>query len=175
MELAIVKFLNRNYRFLDPVTSVISYIPYLVIFWTAVTLVILLSDGKAGQELALAFSMALAFHFVIIQPLMKHKLFFRARPYQAYSESIRPIGQHQSDSSFPSSHIASLAAIAVIYSHFYPSLWLLMTIIVIFMAFARLHNGMHYPSDILVGVALGLAYGVAAIYVTNYVINYLPV
>ncbi len=31
------------------------------------------------------------------------------------------------------------------------------------MALSRLHNGMHYPTDILGGIVLGLIYGVIAI------------
>jgi undecaprenyl-diphosphatase len=42
---------------------------------------------------------------------------------------------------------------------FYPSLIIPAVSMILVMAFSRLHNGMHYPSDILAGVALGLGYG----------------
>jgi membrane-associated phospholipid phosphatase len=32
------------------------------------------------------------------------------------------------------------------------------------MAYARMHNGMHYPSDIIAGAALGTFYGLVGIY-----------
>ena len=32
------------------------------------------------------------------------------------------------------------------------------------MAFCRIHNGMHYPSDVFIGSCLGLAYGALGIY-----------
>jgi len=38
---------------------------------------------------------------------------------------------------------------------------------VLLMTFARMHNGMHYPSDILVGSILGIIYGAVSIYFVN--------
>lgn len=36
-----------------------------------------------------------------------------------------------------------------------------------FMAFARIHNGMHYPSDVVAGAVLGILYGLAGIRIVN--------
>jgi membrane-associated phospholipid phosphatase len=36
------------------------------------------------------------------------------------------------------------------------------------MAFSRIHNGMHYLTDVLAGGILGFFYGLAAVYLVNY-------
>jgi undecaprenyl-diphosphatase len=85
----------------------------------------------------------------------------RARPYLASGD--RGLGTTVfRDSSFPSSHMTGLvAALGIVTLHArraWPALalgWLLM-------AFARIHAGMHYPSDVLAGTLLGVVYALAA-------------
>jgi len=112
-------------------------------------------------------------HFGITEGIIKHLLLSvipkRKRPYVAYPETIKPVGKKFSDSSFPSSHMATTVAMFFVIVAFYPSLFVPAIIMTVLMAFSRLHNGMHYPSDILVGILLGLSYGYLSFEILRFV------
>jgi len=40
-------------------------------------------------------------------------------------------------------------------------------IFALLMAFSRIHNGMHYPTDVIAGGIFGILYGSIGIYITN--------
>jgi len=172
MELAIVKFLNRNFRFLNPATKFISHIPFLVIFWSALTLSLAtLLGGRNGLELIAAYCISLAIHFLVIKKITDRFVARRKRPFEVWPEEIIPIGQLQGASSFPSGHTLAMTAIATVYSSLITGIWPFMLAMVIIIALARLHNGMHYPSDVLGGAVFGFIYGIIGLFAANYVIS----
>jgi undecaprenyl-diphosphatase len=57
--------------------------------------------------------------------------------------------------SFPSGHSARLAALAVSISFFDLTTGLVLTIVALGVSVARIMVGVHYPGDILVGLAIG--------------------
>ena len=70
----------------------------------------------------------------------------------------RPDGdQKRSNSSFPSSHAANAAALAWVFSRRWrrwaPAFWALALLV----AASRMYLNRHYPSDVLVGLAIGMA------------------
>ncbi len=172
MELQIVKFLNQLwFDWIDPATSFISDELFLILLWTLITFAIFILDKRNGKKVLLAVIVALILHFSISEGLIKHFLadyFFRIRPYN-FDHSILPIGKKYLDSSFPSSHMASTLAVLSIYFYYYRKFWSVMFLFILFMAFARMHNGMHYPSDVLAGLFLGMIYGASVIYFTKFV------
>ena len=169
-EIKIVQYFNRlGGKRLDDVLRLINSIIFLAFFWVAmVTIAVLMHPGIAQGFLLSVFIVA-ALHFIITEGIIKHLLTrviaLRKRPYVAYPDLIRPIGRKFSDSSFPSSHMATTAAMLVVISGFYPSLLFPAVVLVLVMAFSRLHNGMHYPSDIIVGTGLGFGYGFLALHI----------
>jgi len=50
---------------------------------------------------------------------------------------------------------------------FYRKYWIWAILFIFIMAFSRIHNGMHYFSDVIVGTMLGLLYGFIAIKITK--------
>jgi membrane-associated phospholipid phosphatase len=171
MDLAIARFLNQlGLGVIDPVTDLVCEVPFLVGLWIALVIVALRFDRPDGRRIALAVLVAVALHFVISEALLKHlvlaELPMRVRPYLAHPDEIHPIGYRFTDSSFPSSHAASTAAILTVFGYGYrrfspaPALAALFVVV---MCFSRVHNGMHYPTDVLTGAALGVAYGALAI------------
>jgi undecaprenyl-diphosphatase len=172
MELQIVHLMNQFGRGeLDWLTIFISQIPFLIVLWAVIAFLALFLDRR-GKWIFLAIVAALALHFLISEGLLKHFLlnFFplRARPWVAHPELIQPLGQRFTDSSFPSSHMASTLGVLTVLVFYYRKIWLPALIFVLLMAFARLHNGMHYPSDVLAGAFLGLIYGFLAITLVRY-------
>ena len=171
MEIAIVKFFNKfGSGPIDKVTDILSRVRFLIIFWIILAIAFLLFDEKYGAKIFFGIIIANALHFLITEGLIKRlatKIWGkRLRPYQKYPE-IKAIGREFKDSSFPSSHMATTVAMLLVICFFYPVLWAIAVLLIIFMAYARLHQGMHYPSDILAGIILGIGYGWVGIFIIN--------
>jgi len=177
MELKIVKFFNRLGRgtIVDLVTKFVSDIFFLAGIWTALTIWIFffVQDGK---DVAVAMTVAAGLHFLITEGFFKRILaryHYKKRPYSAHPDDIQVIGEKQHSSAFPSSHVSANVAVLSTVVYFYPSLWLLAIVLALLVAFSRLHNGMHYLSDVIAGAVLGVLYGIAGIYLANIIVNVL--
>jgi undecaprenyl-diphosphatase len=171
MDFAIALFLNQLGRgTLDAFTEIVCEVPLLVALWIALLTLALRFDRQDGRRVALAVAVAVVLHFVISEALLKHlvlaELPMRVRPYLAHPGEIEPVGHRFADSSFPSSHAASTAAILTVFGYGYrrfPSAPLAAALFLLVMDFSRVHNGMHYPTDVLAGSLLGVAYGALAL------------
>lgn len=168
MEFEIVKFLNQlGEGWIDPVTVFISSNTLIGILGIIITAYFLIWDKKNGKRIAIAAAIAVGLHFLVSEIFFKYVLpdlgIFRLRPYLAHQGEIIPLGKLNESSSFPSSHMAYTLSLLTVYVYFYRKYLLSAAIFALFMAFARIHNGMHYPSDILAGAGLGMLYGWVAI------------
>lgn len=168
MDFVIARFVNRlGLGAIDGFTELVCQVPLLVALWTVLVLLALRFDREGGRRVALAVILAVGVHFLISEALLKHlvlaELPMRVRPYLAHPGEIVPIGHPFVDSSFPSSHAASTAAVLTVFAHGYRRALVAAVSFVALMAFSRVHNGMHYPTDVLAGSLLGVAYGVVAV------------
>ncbi|MDD5396821.1 MAG: phosphatase PAP2 family protein [Candidatus Moranbacteria bacterium] len=145
----------------------INSISFLAFFWTVLVVLAIDKHPEIAKPFLEAIVIVAVLHFGITEGIIKHLLLRiipkRKRPFVAYPQSITPIGRKFSDSSFPSSHMATTVAMLVVIGSFYPSLIIPAIIFAAIIAFSRLHNGMHYPTDILAGVLLGVSYGYLAL------------
>lgn len=177
MDLQIAVFLNKLWSGtpscgVDFLTKFISSYLFLIILWTVLLLVALIFDKTKGKKVLITVIIAIVLHFLISEGIFKILLanFFdlRVRPYLAHPDLITALGTN-SDASFPSSHMSSTAAILTVFVYYYKKFWLVWALGILFlfaMTFARIHNGMHYPTDVIAGMILGVTYGVVAIYTT---------
>lgn len=175
MDLQIAVFLNKLWSgtFIDFLTKFTSNHLFLVILWTVLVSLALIFDKTKGRKVLITIIIAIILHFLISEGIFKILLanFFelRVRPYLAHPDLITALGTN-SDASFPSSHMSSTAAILTVFIYYYKKFWLVWALGILFlftMAFARIHNGMHYPTDVLAGTVFGIIYGIVAIYATK--------
>jgi len=172
MELKIVEFLNKfDNRYVSAAANFVGRIRVLVLLWAVIAVAILFLDKVNGRIIFLALAIASILHFLISEGVFKMLLpkYFktRVRPYLAHPEVIRSRGSRHKDSSFPSSHMSTTLAMLTVIVYFYPLVWPAALLFALFMAYARMHNGMHYPSDIVAGTAFGMIYGLIAIYLVR--------
>ena len=79
----------------------------------------------------------------------------RSRPLLAPVPLPRQLLRQPSSSSFPSGHAASAAAFAVGVALEQPALALPVGLLAAGVAYGRVHTGVHYPGDVVAGIALG--------------------
>ncbi|EKE25070.1 MAG: phosphoesterase PA-phosphatase related protein [uncultured bacterium] len=164
IEKEIVVYLNKSRsKKLDVLSEFISSVKVLFIGWVifiAIMTFLNFQDGlKMFFELALVFIIHYFFSELIIKYGSKKILLIRKRPYVQYPNEIRGIGRNFSDSSFPSSHMASVTGGLIVLNSFFPLFWPIFIFFALMLGISRLYNGMHYPSDIIAGAILGFIYG----------------
>lgn len=98
----------------------------------------------------------------------------RERPYSRYPDKI-DARAHDSSPSFPSAHTAMAFALATSLSIKYPK-WYVIAPSALWatsVGFARMNEGVHYPSDVLAGAAIGVGCAFANVYVNKWVNSWL--
>src|SRR5262249_36238881 len=135
--------------------------------WILLLVLAVRLDRQGGRRVAVTVLVAVAIHFLISEALLKHLVLaefpMRIRPYLAHPDQIQPVGYRFTDSSFPASPAASTAAIVTVLGHGYRRFAVAGGLFVLLMCFSRVHNGMHYPTDVLTGSLLGVGYAALAI------------
>ena len=93
----------------------------------------------------------------------------RTRPYEVIDGLVLLI-EKQKDYSFPSGHTCASFAAAGVYWRMMPKKYaVLLLILAALIACSRLYVGVHYPSDVLAGLAIGLFAAWAAWHLQKYV------
>jgi undecaprenyl-diphosphatase len=165
--------LNRNrLKSVDLVSAFISSIMALVLFWALTLWLISLNNPVKSIRIAGGLAIVFLLHLIFSELLLKRGArkysLARLRPYKEFPEEIHPIGRKFSDSSFPSSHMASMVGGFVVMVSFYHFLFLWTILATFLLGWSRIRNGMHYPSDILAGIILGFAYGYATLEIMKF-------
>lgn len=164
MDFTLARALNAlGAGLIDPATELLCAIWFLVGAWALMLAFAVWRDPPRAKELSVGLLCALLTHVVVTEGLLKHGMLRflpkRVRPWLAHPGEIVPVGFRFEDSSFPSSHVASTSAVLFVFGWHYPRARIPAALFVLAMAFSRVHNGMHYPTDVLIGAALGLSYG----------------
>jgi membrane-associated phospholipid phosphatase len=125
----------------------------------AVQVACMVALGLSGHPRAAArMLLAVASLYLVVEVV--GRTWARRRPFAARSDGdIDPLVPHAAARSFPSRHVASAVAMAVIAGAERRRLGLAMGLLAGLLGLARVGAGLHYPSDVLAGVLLGLAAG----------------
>jgi len=174
LELEIVRFVSNfgGGAFLDKISWFISLYSFLVIFGIVLMVLVWIYDRKNFKKIFFAVLIALALHFAISEGFFKavipNLVGIRERPY-IFDETIKSIGRSLTDSAFPSGHVSAVFAVASVFMFFYRKKWFFVFGIGfgILVALSRIHNGMHYPSDVIFGALFGVVYGLIGLYFAN--------
>ena len=171
-DLALLRLVNGNGSpWLDPWMALVS--SWKAVLWPASALLALLFlTGRLREKVIVAFGTAIILmgDAGICQPLKR--LVDRPRPYIALSgvRVPRPDGSVVTSpitgvhsASMPSNHAFNIATFALLLSVFYGGWAHLGWVFAVIVACSRVYLGTHYPSDVVVGLALGLCWGLVAV------------
>lgn len=129
--------------------------------WFVIAAGLALGGGSAGRRAAVRGSLAIGATSALVNLGVK-PVSFRTRPDRAQA---RVPGQRQvkmpSSTSFPSGHSASAFAFATAISRDRPWAALACGFLAAAVAYSRVHTGVHYPGDTVVGSLIGASTGLA--------------
>lgn len=126
------------------------------IFWIALTAIFLLIPQKrrTGAIMAASLLIDLLLCNCFLKPIVA-----RTRPFDV-NESVALLVARPTDYSFPSGHTAaSFTSVCALWRAGERRWWPPMLILAVLIAFSRLYLYVHYPTDVLGGIAVGIFAG----------------
>lgn len=130
------------------------------VLWLGIAAAIAVGGGSKGRPAAveslLAIGAASATVNLGIKPLARRRRPVRAEPAR-FEARVVPMPE---SASFPSGHAASAFAFSYAVGRHLPALAVPLRLLAGGVAFSRVHTGVHYPGDVVIGAILGA--GIAA-------------
>ncbi len=134
-------------------------------FITIMTCFILIASGNGLVRLAgLECLITLSLSHVLVHFLKK--IFIRPRPFSILS-NINTFNIKLYDYSFPSGHTTAAFSMCLTLSLLFPTLIYILVPLALIVGISRVYLGVHYPSDVLVGIIIALVFSVC----TNVIFN----
>lgn len=155
----ILLWIQENLRcgFLNAVLGFYTKLGDGGLLWIALSLALLCfpKTRKAGALALCAMLAGMVCTNLTIKPLVA-----RARPWLTV-EGLTHLVEEPDPNSFPSGHTCAAFAAASALARTLPKRWMGVTAIALaaLMGFSRLYVGVHFPSDVLVGMCVGLLCG----------------
>ena len=146
--------------FLSPFMVFYTHLGEVGILWLVIIFGLLVN--RKTRVLGILCAISLITEFVINDLILKN-IIARNRPFIDYPFDL--LIKIPSSYSMPSGHSASSFAVAMVFAFRKEKGSLLMILLASLMAFSRLYLFVHYPSDVIVGIALGtlVAFGVVTL------------
>ena len=127
--------------------------------WVALAGGLGIVGGRRGRRAAVVGLVSAATSSAVVNVALKN-LYARERPDRAAAAVTRTRHTRMpNSSSFPSGHSASGFAFAAAVGHEVPALSFPLRMLAVTVAYSRVHSGVHYPGDTIVGSLAGAAIG----------------
>lgn len=169
MDFQIIHFINSFWHWsrLDVFSQYISRNRTMIGIRTIVIILAIVFKRKYRKFVLFSFMLAWILFYGVseigFKTLLTQETGIRPRPYVTYSWTIQAIGKQYSDSSFPSSHMVLTVAMITVLIILFPAVRPYAILYALLMMWSRMHNGMHYPSDVLAGAFFWILCGWIAV------------
>lgn len=159
IELDILDFIQSiRTPFGDMVMPLITSLGNFGVIWIVLSCV--LTAMPKTRKTGIVLAAALCWDVILCNGILKH-LFARIRPCDV-NTSVQLLIARPKDFSFPSGHTAaSFASVTALWFSGEKKLWKAAFLLACAIVFSRLYLYVHYPTDILGGIAVGIAAGYA--------------
>ncbi len=160
MEAGILLFIQDHIRcaVLDAPMRILSMLGDNGIFWIVLTIILLCFKSTRKSGLCMACAMIIG---LLVSNVALKNIIHRTRPYDVI-DTLNILVEAETDFSFPSGHATnSFAAAWALFRTNKKKLGVPALILAALIALARLYVGVHYPTDVLAGVAIGMLAGEA--------------
>ncbi|WP_342716050.1 phosphatase PAP2 family protein [Bacillus paramycoides] len=130
-------------------------------FSIALTLFFLIFAKGTLHQAAIATAISLAISHIPVQILKRW--YPRKRPYLTIQDAKYPVHPLK-DHSFPSGHTTAVFSVLIPFICYNPSLFVFLLPLALCVGISRIYLGLHYPSDVFVGMCLGTCSGIISFY-----------
>ncbi len=121
-------------------------------FYIALTILLFLINMETGLDFVSAAFVAFSVELLLYKIIKNTTR--RVRPFERLP-MIKFLIKPPDQFSFPSGHTAAAFVMATLISGFYHAFMIPGYFLAALVGFSRIYNGVHYPSDVLVGMLLG--------------------
>ena len=164
-DFSILDWIQANLRceLLDKIMPVLSMLGEWGIFWIILGLILLIFRKTRRCGVLMLISMAVVFLIgdQVIKPLVG-----RVRPCNIRLDLDIPVDRPSSNS-FPSGHAGiAFTATTMIFMH-HKGWGIAALVLSLLIAFSRLYNYVHYPTDVLAGIAFGILVAIVVYFIAK--------
>ena len=165
LDLNILDFIQSNLRnyFLDKLMIIITSLGNGGCFWIALMVVLLFTEKyrNVGILAIIALILSTIMGEVIIKNIVQ-----RPRPFLAVT-TINMLIAKPLTYSFPSGHATVAFAVAGVLFEKFKKYGFIFIMLALLISFSRIYLFVHYPSDVIAGIALGLVCSKIVLYVSG--------
>lgn len=163
------KVQNVVFDFLMPILTNLDYwrIPIILL-----AIVLLVFGGGRGRIAVLLLVLGITLSDQLCNGIFK-PLVGRARPCNVLENVHLLIGCTKAYS-FPSSHATNIFTGMILFSYIYPKLKIGLLTVAVLVAYSRVYVGVHYPFDVVAGIALGIACAITIMVIHKLLVRIFP-
>lgn len=164
----VFRWFNRDLTapWLDPVARLLTGHPLFVPALVVMGLGLLWRGGPRGVVFVVVLGVSLLVANNLVANPMKLGV-LRPRPFAALPDAILRIGKGNPLGSMPSAHAMNMSLIATLCTWYYRRVGPWVILVALGVAWSRVYNGVHFPSDVLVGISAGVSVGLLTLWVAE--------